>query len=259
MKIFTKKFSKQIVCGICCAAMLSIVPVATANAATCTTLKCRMESVISNIFSNKQNQNSIVKSIFDILNKNNSNSDKQQNSSSNNSGNNNSANNGSANSASNNTGNNNQSNNNSSNNNTGSNSNSSDNNSSSVNITAQAKEMLDLINKERKANGLSELAWNEQLSNVAQTKAQDMVDNNYFSHTSSKYGTPFEMMKTFGISYRYAAENIAKNSSIANAHTALMNSSGHRQNILNSNYTSIGIGIVKTSANSYTIVQMFIG
>lgn len=130
---------------------------------------------------------------------------------------------------------------------------------SSTTASSYAATMLQLVNEERVANGLSKLSWNAELAKVAQTKAQDMVDNNYFSHTSPTYGSPFEMMKSFGVSYRYAAENIAKNASIEKAHTALMNSDGHRKNILNANYTEIGIGIVKTSSNSYTVVQMFIG
>lgn len=129
----------------------------------------------------------------------------------------------------------------------------------STTISSYAETMLRLVNEERAANGLSKLSWNKELAEVAQTKAQDMVNNNYFSHTSPTYGSPFDMMKSFGISYRYAAENIAKNASVEKAHTALMNSDGHRKNILNANYTEIGIGIVKTSSNSYTVVQMFIG
>lgn len=125
--------------------------------------------------------------------------------------------------------------------------------------SSYAEAMLHLVNEERTAIGLAPLSWNKELAEVAQAKAQDMADNNYFSHTSPTYGSPFEMMRSFGISYRYAAENIAKNSSVEKAHTALMNSDGHRKNILNANYTEIGIGIVKTSSNSYTVVQMFIG
>ncbi len=124
--------------------------------------------------------------------------------------------------------------------------------------SSNAQQMLDMINEERQANGLAALQWNADLAEVAQAKAQDMLDNNYFSHTSPTYGSPFEMMRSYGISYRYAAENIAKNSSVEKAHVALMNSEGHRNNILNSNLTSIGIGIVKSSTR-YIIVQMFIG
>ena len=83
-----------------------------------------------------------------------------------------------------------------------------------------------------------------------------MKDNGYFSHTSPTYGSPFDMMKSFGISYRSAAENIAKGQSTPQqVVNAWMNSQGHRANILNKNYTHIGVGYVK-SGNIWT--QMFI-
>ncbi len=120
-------------------------------------------------------------------------------------------------------------------------------------------QLLALLNKERSASGVGKLSLSSELSAVAQAKAEDMAKNGYFSHTSPVYGTPFEMMKSYGIRYRYAAENLAKNSSVEKAHYALMNSDGHRKNILNGNYTQVGIGIVKVSSNSYIIVEMFIG
>lgn len=80
-----------------------------------------------------------------------------------------------------------------------------------------------------------------------------MYDNNYFSHDSPTYGSPFDMMTKFGIKYSGAAENIAKNSSVAAAHNAFMRSQGHKENILNPIYTHIGVGIY----NGY-YTQMFI-
>ncbi|MDD3297646.1 MAG: CAP domain-containing protein, partial [Firmicutes bacterium] len=88
---------------------------------------------------------------------------------------------------------------------------------------------------------------------VARIKSEDMRTNNYFSHTSPTYGSPFQMMKDFGITYRSAAENIAKTSSVDRAHTGFMNSEGHRKNILTPGFTHIGVGI---SGNYYT--EMFI-
>ncbi len=119
------------------------------------------------------------------------------------------------------------------------------------------KEVVHLVNVERSKAGLSALSENWELSRVAQYKAEDMKKNNYFSHESPVYGTPFEMMKNFGISYRYAAENIAMGQRTPESVVkAWMNSSGHRKNILNKNYTKIGIGYVK-SGNYW--VQMFTG
>lgn len=66
--------------------------------------------------------------------------------------------------------------------------------------------MLELVNAERTKAGLNPLAWDAELANVANVKAKDMVDNNYFSHTSPTYGSPFDMMKSFGIRYRTAGK-----------------------------------------------------
>lgn len=119
------------------------------------------------------------------------------------------------------------------------------------------KEVVRLVNEIRAKNGLKELTQDWELSRVARIKSQDMKDNNYFSHTSPVYGTPFQMMKNFGISYRSAGENIAKGQATPQAVVnAWMNSSGHRANILNSSYTRIGVGYV-SGGNYWT--QMFIG
>ena len=120
-----------------------------------------------------------------------------------------------------------------------------------------ASKLLNLVNKARNENGLSSLTLNSSLSNVAQKKAEDMKNNNYFSHTSPTYGSPFDMIKSFGINYKTAGENIAKGQKTAEeVFNAWMNSSGHRANILNKNFTQMGIGY--TSGNTYWS-QMFIG
>ena len=118
-------------------------------------------------------------------------------------------------------------------------------------------EVIRLINEIRVKNGLNTLKADWELSRVARYKSQDMKDNNYFSHTSPVYGSPFNMIKNFGISYKSAAENIAKGqTSPQSVVNAWMNSSGHRANILNPSYKKIGVGYV-ISGNYWT--QMFIG
>ena len=118
-------------------------------------------------------------------------------------------------------------------------------------------EVIRLVNEIRVKNGLNTLKADWELSRVARYKSQDMKDNNYFSHTSPVYGSPFTMMKNFGISYRSAAENIAKGQTTPQAVVnAWMNSSGHRANILNASYTKIGVGYV---ASGHYWTQMFIG
>lgn len=125
-------------------------------------------------------------------------------------------------------------------------------------LSPEEQQCLDLINQERAKNGLGALAPDMELMKVARTKANDMVQNNYFSHYSPTYGSPFDMMRQFGISFKSAAENIAGNSSVSGAVTAWMNSSGHRANILNGTYNYTGIGIVKSGKYGYVFVQMFI-
>jgi len=123
-------------------------------------------------------------------------------------------------------------------------------------VSAYEKEVLRLVNIERAAAGLKPLTLHTELSKVARIKSQDMKNNNYFAHTSPVYGTPFEMMKKFGITYTVAAENIAMGYfTPAVVVDGWMNSSGHRENILNANFTHIGIGHV-ASGNYWT--QMFI-
>lgn len=122
------------------------------------------------------------------------------------------------------------------------------------------KEVVRLVNVERSKRGLSELSFNTELSNVATLKSQDMINKNYFDHTSPTYGSPFDMMKQFNISYRTAGENIAKGQRTpAEVVNSWMNSSGHRANILNANFTDIGIGVAKSSNGTLYWTQMFIG
>ena len=125
------------------------------------------------------------------------------------------------------------------------------------NVTAYEQEVIRLVNEIRVENGLKALTYDWELSRVARIKSQDMKDNNYFAHNSPVYGTPFQMIKNFGISYRTAGENIAKGYATPQAVVnGWMNSSGHRANILNASYTRIGVGYV-ASGNYWT--QMFIG
>ncbi|WP_409301167.1 CAP domain-containing protein [Peribacillus sp. SCS-155] len=119
------------------------------------------------------------------------------------------------------------------------------------------KQVVDLTNAERTKQGLKALTIDNELSKVAGIKSQDMKDKNYFDHNSPTYGSPFDMMKKFGISYSYAGENIAMGqTSPQQVVQAWMNSQGHRENIMNPNFTHIGVGHV-ASGNYWT--QMFIG
>lgn len=123
-------------------------------------------------------------------------------------------------------------------------------------VSAFEQKVVDLTNKERAKQGLPALKLDTKLSQVARTKSLDMKNKGYFSHMSPTYGSPFDMMKQFGISYTSAGENIAKGQRTPKeVVNAWMNSEGHRANILNKSYTHIGVGYVE-SGNIWT--QMFI-
>jgi len=120
-------------------------------------------------------------------------------------------------------------------------------------------QVIQLTNQERAKNGLKALTLDWELSRVARYKAMDMRDRNYFSHTSPTYGSPFDMIKNFGISYRAAAENIAAGQTTPQSVVqAWMNSSGHRANILNGQYNRIGVGYAQGGSQRHYWVQMFI-
>lgn len=139
------------------------------------------------------------------------------------------------------------------------NSNTGSNNQTTSDLNTDEKEVFNLINQQRANSGLEALKIDSEVQKVARIKAQDMVNSNYFSHTSPTYGSPFEMLSSFKVSYRTAGENIAGNSSNQAAVTAWMNSSGHKANILNSNFNYTGIGVVSSPKYGKMYVQMFIG
>lgn len=123
-------------------------------------------------------------------------------------------------------------------------------------VSAIEKAVLDLTNAERQKAGLKPLAIDEKLMNSARAKSADMASKKYFDHTSPTYGSPFDQMKSYGISYRSAAENIAMGQrSAEEVVKAWMESPGHRQNILTPEFTHIGIGY---DANGNYWTQQFI-
>ncbi|WP_301168845.1 CAP domain-containing protein [Brevibacillus nitrificans] len=124
-----------------------------------------------------------------------------------------------------------------------------------VQASEVVKQVADLVNQERAKAGLKPVEMDASLNNVAQAKAADMSNNNYFDHTSPTYGSPFDMMKQFGVSFMTAGENIAMGQRTAEeVMNQWMNSEGHRQNIMNPSFTKIGVGYI----NGYW-VQEFIG
>lgn len=127
------------------------------------------------------------------------------------------------------------------------------------NVKTLEQQVIDLVNKERAKNGLSQLKGNWELCRVARYKSQDMIDKGYFAHQSPTYGSPFTMMQSFGIRFSNGGENIAYGQrSPQEVMNSWMNSPGHRANILSATYNQMGCGVAKTSSGTYYWTQMFI-
>lgn len=126
-------------------------------------------------------------------------------------------------------------------------------------VASYEQQVVTLCNQARRQNGLPALMMNWQLERMARIKSQDMRDKQYFSHQSPTYGSPFTMMKSFGIYFTYAGENIAAGQpdpkSVVNSWMA---SPGHRANILNKNYMQIGVGFASGGTYGSYWTQEFI-
>ena len=124
-------------------------------------------------------------------------------------------------------------------------------------LSAEEQQAFNLLNADRAANGLAPLRLNSQLVGLAEYYAQDMINRHFFSHNNPEGQTPFDRMRQRGISFGYAGENLAINSSVSAAEQAFMNSAGHRANILNSHYTQVGVGVRHSSQGGVYVVQEF--
>lgn len=132
--------------------------------------------------------------------------------------------------------------------------------STNLSVSSKSSQVVSLVNEERKKAGLTSLKTDSQLTKLAQLKAEDMAKNKYFSHTSPTYGSAFNMMKTYGVAYKTAGENIAKGQKTATAvMNGWMNSQGHKANILSSKFTSIGVGYATDGNGTAYWVQIFKG
>ncbi|MCE5286710.1 MAG: CAP domain-containing protein [Pelosinus sp.] len=125
------------------------------------------------------------------------------------------------------------------------------------NGTTDELRAFNLLNADRAKNGLPALKWNSKLAGLAEDYGQDMINRHYFSHYNPEGQSPFDRMRTAGISYSYAGENLAINTSVDTAEQAFMNSPGHRANILNANYTEVGLGVRYDSRGEAYVVQEF--
>ena len=128
-----------------------------------------------------------------------------------------------------------------------------------LNLSSEAKEIVRLVNQEREKVGSKPLIINSELCKVAQLKAEDLRDNNYYAHISPTYGAPRDMMRNFGIKFKVAGENLTRGQRTpADTMTAFMNSEPHKINILYPDYEQIGVGFCRNQSGRPFWVQMFI-
>lgn len=126
-------------------------------------------------------------------------------------------------------------------------------------LSEEEQEVLNLINQYRLENGLKELKPFSKLQEVSKIKAEDLVNNKYFSHTSPNLGTPFEMLKSNGIDYKIAGENLAGNITAKRAVEAWINSPSHKDNIMEEKYEYTGICVIESQVYGKIYVQLFMG
>ncbi len=117
--------------------------------------------------------------------------------------------------------------------------------------------MLGLLNGERTQIGLPALKKDQALTSVARAHAKDMFERGYFSHYTPEGSSPFDRMERAGIQFSAAGENLALAPSVQLAHQGLMNSKGHRENILSSDFGKVGIGAIDGGVYGIMFVQEF--
>jgi len=125
-------------------------------------------------------------------------------------------------------------------------------------LNAQEEQLLDLVNREREERGLSSLKVDQELTRLARKKSQCLIDNNYFAHESPTYGSPADMIRNAGISFRLASENLGRGGNIEGIFHSFMGSTGHKNNIVNERYNYTGIGIIYEPGRGYLVTQLFV-
>lgn len=130
--------------------------------------------------------------------------------------------------------------------------------SGGITLNQQEQQLLSLVNAERARRGLAPLQANSRLTHLARLKSQDMVDNSYFAHQSPVYGRVGDMLRSSGISFTLAAENLGIGGNINSIFNAFMNSPSHRSKIIDSRYTHTGVGIRYQPGRGYLVTQIFL-
>ncbi len=118
-------------------------------------------------------------------------------------------------------------------------------------------EMLRLVNEERALEGFPELVIDETLRDVARQYSVDMLQRGYMGHIDLEGNTPFDRMRDGGVTFTTAGENLALAQTVSIAHKGLMDSPGHRENILSPHYTSVGIGAAQGGRYGIMFTQKF--
>lgn len=126
-----------------------------------------------------------------------------------------------------------------------------------ISSTVQEQKAWNLLNQDRSRYGLASLPLDSELSRLARLKSCDMRDNHYFAHTSPTYGSAAAMLTSFGYAFRGVGENIAHHATVEKAQAAFMSSSGHRTNILGSQWTKVGIGVCVDGNGFVYVTQLF--
>lgn len=123
--------------------------------------------------------------------------------------------------------------------------------------TESESKMLQLINEERKKAGLNELTINEKAVEVARKHSRDMFERGYFAHVNPDGLSPFDRMEKGGVTFMVAGENLALAPDVDMAHKGLMDSPGHRANILSPDFKRVGIGVIDGGKYGKMFTQNF--
>ncbi|MDQ3797872.1 MAG: CvpA family protein [Acidobacteriota bacterium] len=118
-------------------------------------------------------------------------------------------------------------------------------------------QMLEMVNRERVAHGLNPLEADPELTEVARQHSADMFARGYFSHNTPENLDPFDRMRRAGVRFATAGENLALAPTVQIAHNGLMNSPGHRANILRPQFGRVGIGIMDGGRRGLMVTQNF--
>lgn len=115
-----------------------------------------------------------------------------------------------------------------------------------------------MVNEDRARNGRGALTLDPELSRLARIKSNDMRDNNYFAHTSPTLGSAADMLRKYGYSFNSVGENIAHHATVEKSQAAFMSSAGHKQNILGTQWSKVGIGVSTDKQGFVYVTQLFV-